>query len=272
MATVLVRGPAAELTAAITTGLSTVTEVFAAAERIWSEYVPWLDRTDEQLRAAAATELGDAALSRLIGEVADLRAQVFSDPLSLPPDDGRIARLTAELDTAQREIGELASLRRERDVEIAGLRGSLERLTDAERRAREVMALARAKVSTSLTDVPDAASVLTRRLDQVAATEDLRRLAAGLAQLRTSVDAALERAGQAEENARGLLDRRAELRGRLDAYRVKAARLGHSEDAGLAGLHRRAHGLLWSAPCDLAAATAAVLAYQQAVNDRGNTR
>lgn len=268
----LVRGPAAELAAAITTGLSAVTEVVAAAERIWSEYVPWLDRMDERLRAATATELGDAALSRLIDEVTELRTRVFSDPLSLPADDGRIARLTAELDTVRREIDELASLRRERDVEVAGLRGTLEWLSGVERRAREVTALARAKISTSLGDVPDAAAVLVRRLDQVAATEDLRRLAAGLAQLRTSIDAALERAHQAEENARGLLDRRSELRGRLDAYRVKAARLGHSEDAGLAELHRQAHSLLWSAPCDLAVATAAVLAYQEAVNDKGNAR
>ena len=60
----------------------------------------------------------------------------------------------------------------------------------------------------------------------------------------------------------GLLDRRAELRGRLDAYRAKAGQLGHAEDAALAGLYRAARELLWTAPCDLAVATRAVGSYQ----------
>jgi hypothetical protein len=70
----------------------------------------------------------------------------------------------------------------------------------------------------------------------------------------------------------GLLDRRAELRGRLEAYQVKAARLGHSEDADLSGLHDDAHRLLFTAPCDLAAATRALNRYRQAIQDRTQPR
>lgn len=62
-----------------------------------------------------------------------------------------------------------------------------------------------------------------------------------------------------EGEVAGLLERRAELVGRLDAYRAKAARSGFAEDAEPARLHRRALG---AAPCDL----------QRAVLDRTETR
>ncbi|WNV86522.1 hypothetical protein [Umezawaea sp. Da 62-37] len=65
----------------------------------------------------------------------------------------------------------------------------------------------------------------------------------------------------------GLLDRRAELRGRLEAYRAKATRLGHAEDPALSALHRDAHDVLFTAPCDLPEATRAVGRYQRAVLD-----
>ncbi|MGH3881629.1 MAG: hypothetical protein ACRDSK_31790, partial [Actinophytocola sp.] len=70
----------------------------------------------------------------------------------------------------------------------------------------------------------------------------------------------------------GLLDRRAELRGRLEAYRVKAARLGYGEDLALEKLHLRAQELLFTAPCDLAAATRALNRYQQGLQDRERPR
>ncbi len=57
---------------------------------------------------------------------------------------------------------------------------------------------------------------------------------------------------------------RAELRGRLDAYKAKVARHGFAEDALLVERYEKARRMLWSAPCDLRAAEQAVLRYQQA--------
>jgi hypothetical protein len=62
-----------------------------------------------------------------------------------------------------------------------------------------------------------------------------------------------------------MLGRRDELRGLLDAYRAKAGLTGGAEDAALDASYQQAHDLLWTAPCDLAAADAAVTGYQQAV-------
>ena len=61
------------------------------------------------------------------------------------------------------------------------------------------------------------------------------------------------------------MGRRDELRGLLGAYKAKAARLGSAEDSELAARYDHAHELLWTAPCDLTAAAAAVTGYQQAI-------
>jgi hypothetical protein len=53
---------------------------------------------------------------------------------------------------------------------------------------------------------------------------------------------------------------------------VKAARLGHAEDTELARLHGEAHQILFTAPCDLAAATRALNRYRQAIQDRTQPR
>ena len=63
----------------------------------------------------------------------------------------------------------------------------------------------------------------------------------------------------------GLLSRRDELRGLLEAYKAKAARLGAAEDPGLTDRYDQARELLWTAPCDLNAAADAVNRFQQAV-------
>ena len=70
---------------------------------------------------------------------------------------------------------------------------------------------------------------------------------------------------KAERAATGAMAKRDELRGLLGAYKAKAARLGGAEDPGLAQRYDQARDLLWTAPCDLPAAEAAVAAYQQAV-------
>jgi hypothetical protein len=56
------------------------------------------------------------------------------------------------------------------------------------------------------------------------------------------------------------------LRGLLDAYKAKAARLGAAEDARLCQHYDEVRALLYTAPCDLTAAAAGVNSYQQAVN------
>ena len=77
-----------------------------------------------------------------------------------------------------------------------------------------------------------------------------------------STDRAIERARELRAAADGLVARRDELRGRLDGYRAKAATYRLDEHDDLGPLHVQARTLLYTAPCDLSAATKAVVAYQ----------
>jgi hypothetical protein len=76
------------------------------------------------------------------------------------------------------------------------------------------------------------------------------------------VDAALKEAG--DRYGAGLA-RRADLRGLLGAYRDRAQRAGLAEDDALAAEYEAAHEVLWSAPCDVAAAERLFGAYQRSV-------
>ncbi len=79
----------------------------------------------------------------------------------------------------------------------------------------------------------------------------------------------LERCGlaldEAERTYGAPLQARDELRGLLGAYRTRAARNGFAEAPELEDLHRAAHDLLWSAPCDVVEAARRVEEYQDAV-------
>ena len=98
------------------------------------------------------------------------------------------------------------------------------------------------------------------------------RLAAELDAIEKEAAAELEHSREAERAATGALGRRDELRGLLEAYQAKAARLGAAEDMGLTARYQQARDLLWTAPCDLTAASAAVTDYQQAILALGGRR
>ncbi|MEP7203345.1 MAG: hypothetical protein ABI894_12085 [Ilumatobacteraceae bacterium] len=62
------------------------------------------------------------------------------------------------------------------------------------------------------------------------------------------------------------IDERDDLRGLLQSFRGKAASRRLGEDADLESIYRSAESLLWSAPCDVAAARRLVEEYVTAVN------
>ncbi len=64
------------------------------------------------------------------------------------------------------------------------------------------------------------------------------------------------------------LARRQELRGRLEAFRAKAAGTGRGEDLQLDSLYRAATDVLYSSPCDLEDAERRVIAYQRCLQSR----
>ena len=112
---------------------------------------------------------------------------------------------------------------------------------------------------------PDIAEPPLASLAALAAAGRWTRLQAELDRCDSELAAAVARTRGVENSVAELLDRREELRGLLGAYKAKAARLGAAEDPELTARYDQAHDLLWTAPCDLTAAAAAVAGYQRAI-------
>ncbi len=262
-----------------------VTEVVAAAEHVWTEVAGRLDATGAELTrvTSLAATLGDEALTADLAAVADklarLRDTLNSDPLALrlsrPGPDGAAVdtsaadRLRAEVAAAATRVDELARLRDEARQRIAAVTAAAAAARSAREDAVAAWQQAAVKIAAgALPPEPAGLADLAARLaglDPLLASGRWTRLASELDLLDRELATATAAFKEAERAAVAAMAKRDELRGLLGAYKAKAARLGAAEDTGLAERYDRARDLLWSAPCDLPAAEAAVSAYQQAV-------
>lgn len=266
----------AELLARMRQAFDTVTAVLAAAESAWSAAIGRLDPLDGRLHAVSVqAESVGAAEDEVAAIRRDLdraREMVLTDVLTVQATDALpdIERRIAALET---RLTGLARVRDQFTARLAALESTLSDIEAIEATARQTHAAVVEKIAATGLPVPgdQASSAMRIRLQRLnsrygtAGWDVLAREADELDRFATS---ALDSARTALRAITGLLDRRAELRGRLEAYQVKAARLGHSEDAELARLHGEAHQILFTAPCDLAAATRALNRYRQAIQDR----
>ena len=224
----------------------------------------------------ADIQLGDTGLADALTaaetSLAELRDTLNTDPLALwqhgQTDTGRLDRLRERVKAAAVRAAELARLRDGAGRRIAALTAAISAATAARQDAAAAQDRAAARIADPGTQpLPD----LVRLTKVVAAATDLQaagrwtRLATELDAAEKDIAAATERCRAAERAAAAQVDRRDELRGLLDAYKAKAAGLGGAENAELEAAYGQARDVLWTAPCDLAVAAAAVTAYQQAV-------
>jgi hypothetical protein len=258
---------------------SAVTEVVAAAEHVWTEVAGRLDAAGAELARVTplAATLGDEALAGNLSSAQDklarMRDTLNSDPLALwqggTVDTSGADRLAERVTAAVARADELIRLRDEARqrvdearVAATAARAARDDAVAAWQRAAEKIAVA------ALPPPPAEPADLSARLAGLGPLMDggrWPRLASELDLLDRELAAATASFREAERAAVSALARRDELRGLLGAYKAKAARLGAIEDTVLAERYDRARGLLWTAPCDLAAAEAAVVGYQQAV-------
>ncbi|HEY7174207.1 MAG TPA: hypothetical protein VH442_04760, partial [Micromonosporaceae bacterium] len=177
--------------------------------------------------------------------------------------------LASDIAIATARVRSESGLRDGYPERIATLLGDIEALEIEESETAAAFSHAAEKVaSTGLPAVPNAASVLRNRigeLDALRAQQRWRRLADDVATVRDTIARAIARARELRAAADGLVARRDELRGRLEGYRAKAAAYRLDEHEQLGPLHSHARTLLYTAPCDLPAATRAVVAYQTAL-------
>jgi hypothetical protein len=101
--------------------------------------------------------------------------------------------------------------------------------------------------------------------DASRAQYDDPRMPGILASLRRVADRALRRAGSAFDQLDAMLRDRERMRGSLHSYRAGPAEVGHAEDPQLSRLYETAYQQLYTEPCDLITARAAVDAYLHGV-------
>ncbi len=220
-------------------------------------------------------------LEAITEELAALRAQVVSDPLafwrpaegsSAPgggrPDTERYDAAARALEDVRREIEAVLQVRQDSESRLLRLRDLLSRADRTLAEARTARGEVLAKIAAS--EVPAVSGPPTALQERLATAAEHRRharwhrLSPLLEALEREAEEELLRARESLTAVTAPLAIRAELRGRLDAYRARLARHGLAEDALVAERYDAAPRMLWSAPCDLRAAEQAVLRYQQA--------
>ncbi|MEV7617276.1 hypothetical protein [Streptomyces sp. NPDC089799] len=266
-------------------------DVVVAADAVWSALPARIDLLAAELRRTrslahsvgvrpGAHPSGDD-LEEITAELAALRAEVIADPLafwasaagsSAPgsgrPDTGRYDRAALALEDVRREVEAVLDVRQDAEQRLIGLRDVLSRADRTLAEARTARGEVLAKIAAS--EVPAVSGPPTALQEQLAAAAEYRRnaqwhrLSPLLDSLEDRAEDELHRARESLTAVTAPLAVRAELRGRLDAYRAKTARHGMAEDAVLTERYDTARRMLWSAPCDLRAAEQAVLRYQQA--------
>ncbi|MFE7546794.1 coiled-coil domain-containing protein [Streptomyces gardneri] len=223
-------------------------------------------------------------LEDITAELTLLRAQVVTDPLafwrpamgsSAPgggrPDTDRYDRAALALEDIRREIEAVLAVRQDSEDRLLRLRDVLSRADRTLTEARSARGEVLAKIAAS--EVPAVSGPPTALQERLATAAEHRRhqrwhrLSPLLDSLEREAEDELMRARESLTAVTAPLAVRAELRGRLDAYKAKVARLGAAEDPLLIERYDTARRMLWSAPCDLRVAEQAVLRYQQAAAD-----
>ncbi|MFF9685713.1 hypothetical protein [Streptomyces sp. NPDC014623] len=269
-------------------------DVVVAADSVWSALPARIDLLAAELRRTRSLAhsvgvrpgehpAGDD-LEAITQELITLRAQVISDPLAfwLPgpgsaapgggrPDTARYDRAARALDDVRREIEAVLAVRQDAEQRLVRLRDVLSRADRTLSEARSARGEVLAKIAAS--EVPAVSGPPTALQERLATASEYRRhaqwnrLSPLLDSLEREAEEELLRARDSLTSVTAPLAVRAELRGRLDAYRAKVARHGLAEDPFLIERYDAARRMLWSAPCDLRVAEQAVLRYQQAAAD-----
>ncbi|MFC8421619.1 hypothetical protein ACFUN7_12175 [Streptomyces sp. NPDC057236] len=269
-------------------------DMVVAADAVWSALPARIDLLAAELQRTSRLAhsvgvrpgehpAGDD-LERITRTLAKLREQVVSDPLaywkraegSSAPGGGRpdttvYDREARALEDVRREIDAVLTVRQDAEKRIVRLRDVLSRADRTLAEARTARGEVLAKIAA--TEVPVVSGPPTVLQEQLSTAAEYRRhaqwhrLSPLLESLEQKAEDELLRARESLTAVTAPLAVRAELRGRLDAYRAKVARHGLAEDPVLVERYEKARRMLWSAPCDLRAADRAVLRYQQAATE-----
>ncbi|GAA3922661.1 hypothetical protein [Actinoplanes auranticolor] len=254
----------AELLAAMEAAFKTAVDVAVRAGDVWHRLMPEAATVASSL-AHLRGLTRSAALDEADRRLGDFTSALASDPLGC--DEQALATVRTLLDRADAERTSAGELRETLTQRLADAHALLDQLAEAARAAAVAEQNAAGRFADSAIAVvsgldlrPDLAA-----LDALAAAGHWALISPRLAEWSRRARERIAALRDAAARNAGMLAARNELRGRLDAYQAKAGRRGLAEDPALAPLAERARDALYTAPCDVDAARAAVNAYQDAV-------
>src|SRR3984893_757674 len=239
--------------------------------------LPRLDTLDATLTGLAQTAgqsgikpPADIAQTRSL--TTSLRSQVHADPLAA--DLTNVDAVARQVESAREVLRAAVGARGELAGQLTAAAPALGAIGMLIDQARTAEAEASQKIFGVANGTVDAAALAARltflrtNLESITSVghgnwQDARRL---LGQLDQQTAALRDEATKALGAVKDPLDARHELRGRLDAYHAKALAIALAEDEHLTGVYERARELLFTAPCDVAGAEAAVREYQQGLS------
>jgi cellobiose-specific phosphotransferase system component IIA len=244
----------------------------------WETVTPKLDTARRLLAecgglSEALGEPGRREFDVALRKLEAMDASVATDPLSIEASD--VDGLVRELGLLRDELEDNAALKRGFETRILDARELLQRMraTVAEALAarEELLVKISAPAASAVPDeYEEAESELNeiRELAHRGAWQEARRALEGWT---TRTEELLRDAQRARDASRAPIEARNQLRALLEAYQVKAKRLGRVEDRELAQLFDHAQDTLYNAPTDLGLAAQLVRSYQQALADSAGT-
>lgn len=262
-----------ELLASMSAAFDEVKVVVSDIGAAWERLVPAVDAARGRMHAASelAVELhqGDPPeFASVRQRLTALGAAVTADPLSV--DEAEVEMLARRIGEIQRGLEADAALKRGFEARILEAREALEQLRSArnELRAANQELAVKILVAPSSTPSPldDGGEQELSRIRALAETGAWSEARVALDRWTEHVGARIGDARRLLHASRVPLEARNQLRALLDAYQVKAKRLGVLEDAEVAHAYTRAHAALYNAPTDLKLAARLVRAYQEMVN------
>ncbi len=271
---ITVRCSADELLARMSGAFDEVKAAVAGFARAWETLTPRLAEARaavQRTRTLAATQ-GESEhapdLDQAAGRIDALTAQLGSDPLAVAPAE--VDRLIESLQAIERDLQATAALRRELDARLSDARARLARLRTAVEEGRSAHHELLVKIS-----VPSAPAALELPSEVGSGLHEVAALAGSgawrearrrLESWNERTNALLDEAERILRANRAPIEARNQLRALLEAYQVKAGRLGAIEDPELERIGSQVHEVLYTAPTDLALAAQLVRRYQELLN------
>jgi hypothetical protein len=247
-----------------------VKTVVAAFGHAWDALTPLLSAAQASLAEvqALADGLGERDrrdVDEAARSVARLAACASADPLSTRPEE--VERAIDHVADIRRDLDATAALRRDFDAMLSDARRLLSDLETTIEQGTAAHEQVRVKISVPTPPAPPAPpGHIGAQLDAIATLAragSWRDARHGLDTWTSRTRALLDDAQQALRANQAPIEARDQLRALLEAYQVKAGRLGVVEDPELEQIFARAHGELYAAPTDLALVSQLVRHYQE---------